>query len=36
MFVGDLCEENKASIEDDSTYIKHVSFIYSQLNIVPL
>jgi len=32
MFVGDICEENKTSIEDDSPYFIPVNVIYSQLS----
>jgi hypothetical protein len=31
MFVGDICEENKASIEDDSPYSIYVGITFNQL-----
>jgi len=32
MFVGDICEENKTSIEDDSSRFIPANVIYSQLS----
>lgn len=36
MFVGDICEENKPSIEDDSPNFIHISIFHSQLNHIYL
>jgi len=32
MFVGDICEESKASNEDDTPRFIHTNVIYSQLS----
>ncbi len=36
MFGGDLCEENKTSIEDDSTLRIHLHHVHSKLNYLYL
>lgn len=36
MFVSDICEESKASIEDDSSSIINNNYINGQLNYIHL